>query len=94
MALKISKYSFSVRKYIQFFISAPIEKRLLLMLSEENLKFIRKLQRVKGKGVAVLGFRLQEKKIQKNYLSISMRQFVLEIYKKNSRPSTVTRCRR
>ena len=34
MALKISKYSFSVRKYIQFFISAPIEKRLLLMLSE------------------------------------------------------------
>ena len=34
MALKISKYSFSLRKYIQFFISAPIEKRLLLMLSE------------------------------------------------------------
>ena len=34
MALKISKYSFLVRKYIQFFISAPIEKRLLLMLSE------------------------------------------------------------
>ena len=32
MALKISKLSF--RKYIQFFISAPKEKRLLLMLSE------------------------------------------------------------
>ena len=32
MALKISKHSF--RKYIQIFIFAPIEKRLLLMLSE------------------------------------------------------------
>ena len=32
MALKISKHSF--RKYIQFFISAPIEKRFLLMLNE------------------------------------------------------------
>ena len=96
MALKIGKHSF--RKYIQFFISVPTEKRLPLMLSDWNLKFKRKLQTVKGKGVALLGFRVMnlhyKKNTLKNYLSISMGQFV-HAFKRNFQAfDSVTWCRR
>ena len=78
MALLTSKHS--LLKNIQLFISAPIEKRLLLMLSSVKLE---------GKAVAVLRFRVMDLNDKKRKVFITFYETVVPAFKDVFRPSTV-----
>ena len=70
MALLTSKHS--LLKNIQLFISAPIEKRLLLMLSSVKLE---------GKAVAVLRFRVMDSNDKKRKVFITFYETVVPAFK-------------